>query len=358
MVDRNDFEKYVQRVRDGDPRAIDNAQDFLLTLGEPDVTTLREALASREGVYRIAAWRRSELDLKLDKLNRRADKLEQAHVTCEVLRTEVEIVTVPCTRCRWSAEPSCSECNNTLRVPTGTVKEWLHVRLVGLAPVVEGFVFLARIEHTGAGNILARAAQNPKHELPVPFKYRDAKSLCDHCQINRRRNDTFVLFELKQQKIEDIVIGDPETDDRYKQVGRNCLADFIRDPERVGEVVGIFALMYEISALSGGGDDDEEEFGRSGMGGGRYQGWDILHFLSATVSSIRQEGWVSSKQAYEEDGKTSTGRRASWISSPCFSRERREVEEWRRLQPTTWPKPCWFATGSSLSKSARRRTPV
>jgi hypothetical protein len=336
MANTDPFQRVIEAVKLGHPWEMQYAKDRLAQLGDaqtPEAQALREALASREGIYRIAACRREELDARVAKINKRAAKLEQPDITVELLYVEQEPVTMPCDACLWNPAAPCQVCNGTRRVPTATIKEWQHVKLHGLAPVVEGYVFLCRLEHTEAGNFLARAAQDPKHEIPVPIKYRTAKSDCDHCQIRRQRNDTFVLFRLEGQKPEEVVVTNPETDPRYVQVGRNCLADFIRNPERVAEVVGIFNLLYEITNLVGGGEDDDDAFSGGGWGSGRYQGFDILHFLAAAVSCIRQRGWVSAAMARDQDA-TSTGSKASFVCSPCFSRERSVLAEWRQLQPT------------------------
>jgi len=77
--------------------------------------------------------------------------------------------------------------------------------------VVAGWEIVARIDHVsggGAGNIVNTV---PNRECPI--EYRTADNTCEHCGHNRRRSNTYVLFN--------------EQTGEYKQVGKTCLKDFL-----------------------------------------------------------------------------------------------------------------------------------
>lgn len=87
------------------------------------------------------------------------------------------------------------------------IARFILVKASGVARV-KGWEFVARIEHTDKDiNIITGYS-----EIKIPEHYRTTDPYCDHCKSNRRRNDTFLIFNRETGE--------------YKQVGRNCLADF------------------------------------------------------------------------------------------------------------------------------------
>jgi hypothetical protein len=89
-------------------------------------------------------------------------------------------------------------------------KLYFEVSFEGDPAKINGWEFLGTIQHTNNGNLL-RAI--PGKELPA--QYRDIKPHCEHCNEKRTLRETFVLMQ----------------DMTYKQVGRNCLRDFLgHDP--------------------------------------------------------------------------------------------------------------------------------
>lgn len=76
------------------------------------------------------------------------------------------------------------------------------VEIEGVAKI-EGWTFVAKIEHTPTGNVIKCAP-----DMECPKEYWDAKPHCDHCHTARDRYETFVIVDGKGN---------------YKQVGRSCL---------------------------------------------------------------------------------------------------------------------------------------
>ncbi len=214
-------------------------------------------MSNEPKVYKIPSDNLAVLADKFKKLARRAKKLNLPAPTY----TEV-------------GEPIRRQRKDDI---TGfVIKTWLEHQVVvdpGCAVVkVQGWTFIATIQHTEEGNII-RAVGNAE----VPTQYRNVSQLCEHCNTNRNRKDTYIL---------------KHEDGSTKQVGRNCLADFF----------GHDALMYaeraqyltDIDAL---GESMEDEFGFGGGGGPKYE--PLEEYLGYVAECIKLDGWMSRGKAKE-----------------------------------------------------------
>ncbi len=146
--------------------------------------------------------------------------------------------------------------------------------VVGLCPKVNGWQFVATIQHEGEGGNILRVA--PGFEETLPLAYRTAGTVCEHCSTNRRRNDTYIL---------------KSDTDGWKQVGRNCLADFLRteSPAGLAEWAEVIASLSE----------DMGSFEDEGMGGGGHgETYFSMQGLLAQVSCcVGHDGWCSRGEA-------------------------------------------------------------
>lgn len=137
---------------------------------------------------------------------------------------------------------------------------------------VQGWTFIATIQHTEEGNIIRKVGESTE----VPVKYRNVTNLCEHCNTNRFRKDTYILVH---------------EDGSTKQVGRNCLSDFF----------GHDALMYAeraqyLSDIDALGESMEDDLGFGGGGGGpKYER--LEEFLAYVAECIRLDGWLSRGKA-------------------------------------------------------------
>ncbi|CAM6053382.1 unnamed protein product [Sphagnum tenellum] len=103
-------------------------------------------------------------------------------------------------------------------------------------PKIEGWTFIARIDHANETGNIIRVVPNTK--VAVPERYRTSAPNCDHCNKIRRRRDTFVLH--------------CEATDEFKIVGSSCLVDFFgHDPlkmARMAELLG-YAWIFVIEHI-------------------------------------------------------------------------------------------------------------
>jgi hypothetical protein len=171
-------------------------------------------------------------------------------------------------------------------------------------PKVEGFEFAAVIspvtDEDGKllGNVLRKV---PGFELEIPPSFRTATNYCDHCKSERKRLETFVIY----------------SEAGYRQVGRNCLANYLglTNPETL---VAIAEILIDADDLAGMAEDE-------GFHGGTIaQRVPLDEVLQVAASAIRQHGWLSNKSAVEH-GKTSTSARVrEWVFGSA--KDRKEFE--------------------------------
>lgn len=151
------------------------------------------------------------------------------------------------------------------------------VAVVGESPKLNGWIFVAKLQHEDGANILRIA---PTFEGQLPQGYRTSASICDHCQTDRNRKDTYVVMNEAGE---------------FKQVGRNCLRDFLGHVS--AQAAAEWAeVLFDLSDICNG-------FG--GLGGSLF--YVPLETLLAQVAHIcKTSGYVTRKQAQEEWGRTAT----------------------------------------------------
>lgn len=223
----------------------------------------RHTTADGTPIYRIPENNIPALKERVAKLNKRAAKLKMDPLVLAEIGEAFETRRKLIDGTDMSGRPRYREYQVRFVLAT----------LVGTCPRVNGWVMAATIQHDPAGNILATV---PGFESGLPQQYRTAPTACDHCSTNRVRKDTYVLHS--------------ESGD-WKQVGRNCLADFLRSENAAG-----LAEMAEILAgLSSemAGFEDEEGFG----GSRRAEYFTAVDLLTQVACCVRADGWCSRTEA-------------------------------------------------------------
>lgn len=206
--------------------------------------------------YKIPEQNISWLRSQIETLNRRAEKLSCLPITMQVVgKEQVKFM--------------------------GKTYAATVVDIQGQAPSLSGWEFAAVLvpAPTGLTNVLNR---HPLFTDPIPDIYRTAPAKCDHCQSVRRRSETFVLRH---------------TDGSWKQVGRNCLKDFLGhpNPERFANMAEAVLTLQDALREQ----ESEEYFGRRG-------GQPLLsvkEILMLAAYLVRIHGYRSVKQTQVDGGR-------------------------------------------------------
>ncbi len=186
--------------------------------------------------FTVPAGKVDALRSRVAELNKRAERLGLPPVTYTI--GEVRYVEL---------EEWCPYTNRT----RSTLRALVDVAFQGEAPRVDGWAFVARLEHTAAGNPMARAPMFESDESVDLSGWATAGADCSHCRLDRKRKDTFLL----QNEAGEL-----------RQVGSTCLEDFTRSTDAVA-AAGLWLLWAELTRDLE--DEDSEDFG-FGAGG---DGW-------------------------------------------------------------------------------------
>lgn len=215
--------------------------------------------------YTIPACHRARLVSKLEQLARRADKLGTTRPTWRIL---------PGTTVEQFLRPDARHAEDTFSVRCIQVE-------VSAAPVcLAGWHFCGILERRGEQNRLFAIE-------PLPDWCRTVESRCDHCQTDRRRNETYIVRH-----------GETGA---YKQVGSSCLADFVGRAS--AETVTLSCMVLRDLHEMLDRDSDEYEFGMGGV-----SPYDLDHdlgeLLCFALESIKRAGYVSGKAAMHPGATT------------------------------------------------------
>lgn len=130
---------------------------------------------------------------------------------------------------------------------------------------LNGWTFVASVEHTEKGNIFSKALT----DVEIPERYRCSDPFCEHCNTRRHRNGTFIVMN---------------SDGEFRQVGHNCLMDYTH-----GMSASWASYMASLRTIF---EEYEEKIdtGWTGSWGQRY--FDTKDILTFTAEIIRKFGFV------------------------------------------------------------------
>lgn len=144
---------------------------------------------------------------------------------------------------------------------------------------LSGWEFVSRIDHSQeSGNIIR---SYPGRETPE--RYRNAGSYCEHCNVMRRRRDTYIVCN--------------EETGEYKQVGSSCLKDFLGhgDAEHWANFANFFTEFRNITS----------ELDNEGLQDHRVV--DALMYAAGAAQTVMDSGeYVSKKMVMDGSRQTST----------------------------------------------------
>lgn len=106
----------------------------------------------------------------------------------------------------------------------------IEVEVSGTAIAESGWELAGKIEHLETGNLIHSFG-----DVVIPDRYRSASPRCEHCNSDRHRKETYVLYHAKNNA--------------WKQVGSSCLKDFTGyvSTEMAAAVASVYALFDQIS---------------------------------------------------------------------------------------------------------------
>lgn len=205
--------------------------------------------------YKIPAGNMSKLEAGVKLLNRKAKKLKQPEISFKKISSE-----------RVSYWVDMCEYTKTI----------CTVEIEGVSPVIDGWKFLAKIEHTDGGNIISALPEAPE----VCETYRTVASDCHHCKTKRARKFTYMVQEMATDKI--------------LQVGKSCLKDFTghKSVERL-------ALLATFEEMIGGcASEDMDPYERDDRRAMRVpKSYDVIDVL-ATAAAVLEKFSYQGKNEY------------------------------------------------------------
>jgi hypothetical protein len=294
----NDARWNVSETRD---RVHEYGDDWAKTAEHPDVKAAQAeaeliavevaALHEQAGgtVFRVVDVKLDELRDRIAKLNKKAAKYGTEPITLIVSdEREQEVRREP--RAAMDAVEASLEAVEGTRNYVERIIDYTFVVVDGPSAVIEGWVFVATLDHEAdqgadesvgirrapvgtrlADRIGVDAAKAV--EAADLTSYRHARADCDHCGFKRRRNQTYVLYEIETGAL--------------RQIGSTCLRDYTgaNSAERIAAWAEWLEALY--SDLGSGGDYDDV-----GVGGGRIA-HRTLDFLASVAAVTREHGWQS-----------------------------------------------------------------
>lgn len=186
---------------------------------------------------------------KIKQMDRKAKKLGLDGVTTDVIGEEMYEDTV-----------------------NGGYNKYLKIRVKGDIPKVKGWKFVAIVQHTETGNLFK--SMDEVNVQDIPNKYKKSGSICEHCNVNRNRIDTYLIYN--------------EDTDEWKQVGRTCLGDFAGSSD-----IESIARFYEtLITLS---DEEYEEVPK----GFEKRYYKLFDYLCVVEEVSKEKGFVTKSRASE-----------------------------------------------------------
>lgn len=232
--------------------------------------------------YTIPDYGFNKVQDTINRLNKRATKLGLKPIQLNVINTyEKEYIDYKKGRV---LDPYGIGSINSEQITSVVVMR--DVEIIGEEPIIKGWRFVAVIEHGQDGRNIVRSMEE------TPSKYKTIEPKCEHCNVNRYRTKTYILYNEREG---------------YKQVGSSCLRDFlgtVNIQELAEYSEGLFSCYDEISSIETEFDYDSFYEGR-----GHSSGIKTSIYLSCVAAVIRARGWTSVSD-YHNSGRTPTSHNA------------------------------------------------
>ena len=236
------------------------------------------------------------LKARVEVLNKKAAKYKVPPIEIVILKEEMVKVIHPDIKKMQMAQPIIMSLDKGLLADP---KSWILVKqytlsLKGEPPHIDGYEFIARLEHTPEGNFIYTNPKSSVGNLPAEFKTMNQH--CDVCHTNRDRNDTFVI---KMEKDDPARFPDKKAGDMLI-VGRNCLARFMPGLSVAALIAWTRMIENMREDVKAAGEMEEFE---GGMGGGGKYYEDPDHLLKYLAGTYLQTGVYISKKLASQNAQ-------------------------------------------------------
>lgn len=177
-----------------------------------------------------------------------------------------------------------------------TVERFVIVEVEGIAKVND-WKFTATLEHTENGNIIRQYDT----ESEIPEYYRTCKPICEHCNINRIRRDTYIIQNVVSKE--------------YKQVGKSCLKDFTGglSAEVVAQYLSYFETLQTMDC-------------HESQGGFTRRYINVFDYITAVIEVVNKCGFIS-KAKSEEEQKEPTSSKTYGLMHPFSKYDYEEIDK-------------------------------
>jgi hypothetical protein len=260
-------------------------------------------------LVQIEAFPAAKLDAARDllakghaRLARGAKRVGQSAPAMPQVKIDRAYTMLFCTKCKRRG----GEAGSWRNAPEGSLaRQWgdcAPCDPLGRGTGCQGHMFLAVVEPLTGGNLIRQVPGAAVADGDL-IGWRQGAIRCDHCGTKRDRKETFILRATGEDAA--IAAG------TYKQVGRQCLSDFLGG-QSPSQIVWLLSIERTIRAC---GEEDDESWG--GGGGRIRQTYDPVDFLTWTAAVVRVSGWISRARAQAEETR-STSDVVQYLLTPQF----------------------------------------
>ena len=178
---------------------------------------------------------------------------------------------------------------------------------------INGYTFIGEIEHKEEGNVIRCVDRN--YETEMTKLYKDAPCKCDHCNTNRIRNNTFIVYN--------------ESINKFKQVGKGCLKDYTGFDAEV--CAHLAQLLKDVKIL----EEEPEEFTNS-----KYLNNDEIKALSYYL--VNKEGYSKEESKLKLDQLRVDNSESFRILKTITDEQLKEVQNWIEEKVKEKPESSYY----------------